>query len=117
MKRDNLSLSGRTAQRIRKRMLKDIFEENLHLNGLSKKKPHARGRRGLFFKALVLFVAFFSFSVYKNSDFGDYHTLPALPLTRYMTDPPARPAASAKRAAERQTAKRQAAITENTSRF
>jgi N-acetylmuramoyl-L-alanine amidase len=88
MKRDNHSLSDRTAQRIRKRMLKDIFEENMHLNGLSKKKPRAGGGRGLVFKALVLFLAFFSFSVYKNSDFGDYHTLPALPLSRYMTDQP-----------------------------
>ena len=88
MKRDGYSLSGRTAQRIRQRMLRDIFEENLYLNGLGEKKPQTKAGRGLFFKAFILFLALFSFSVYKNSDLGDYHTLPALPLARYMTARP-----------------------------
>jgi len=87
MNRENYLLSGRTEQRIKNRMLKDIFEENLFINGLSKKKPQIKSRRGVFFKAIVLFVALFSFSVYKNSDFGDYYTLPALPLASYMTIP------------------------------
>ena len=85
MKRDGYSLSGRTAQRIKNRMLQDIFEENLYLNGLGKKKPQPKAGRGLFFKAFILFLALFSFSVYKNTDLGDYHTLPALPLSRYVT--------------------------------
>lgn len=88
MKNENYSLTGRTARRIKKRMLQDIFEENLHLNGLGKKKPRPRVGRGLILKALVLFFALFSFSVYKNSDFGNYHTLPALPLARYMSAQP-----------------------------
>jgi N-acetylmuramoyl-L-alanine amidase len=88
MNRGNYSLSGWTTQRIKNRMLKDIIEENLYINGLCKKKTRFKRSQGLFFKAVVLFVALFSFSVYKNSDLGDYHTLPALPLTRYMTSPP-----------------------------
>jgi N-acetylmuramoyl-L-alanine amidase len=87
MKREDHSLSSWTTQRIKKRMLKDILEENLFINGLAKKKPQSKGRQALLFKAAVLFMAIFSFSVYKNSDFGDYHTLPALPLARYMTPP------------------------------
>jgi N-acetylmuramoyl-L-alanine amidase len=87
MKRENHLLSGWTTQRIKSRMLKDIFEENLHINGLSKKKPQSKSRQAFFFKVAVLFVALFSFSVYKNSDLGDYHTLPALPLAHYMTIP------------------------------
>jgi N-acetylmuramoyl-L-alanine amidase len=88
MKRENYSLSGWRTQRIKDRMLQDIFEENLLLIGLSKKKNRSKGLRGLFLKAVVLFFALFSFSVYRNSDFGDYHTLPALPLARYMTIQP-----------------------------
>jgi len=90
MNRKNQKLSEWTTQRIRKRMLRDILEENLYLNGLSKKKPRVEDRRGWFFKTIVLFIALFSVSVYKNSDFGDYHTLPALPLARYMTAQPAK---------------------------
>ena len=88
MKRENYFLSGWTTQRIKNRMLKGIFEENLYINDLIKKKSQAKKSRLLLFKAAVLFVAIFSFSVFKNSDFGDYHTLPALPLARYMTIPP-----------------------------
>jgi len=88
MKKEVNLLSSWTTQRIKDRMLQGIFEENLHLIGLSKKKPRSRGRGGLFLKAAVLFLALFSFSVYKNSDLGDYHTLPALPLSRYMTIQP-----------------------------
>jgi N-acetylmuramoyl-L-alanine amidase len=87
MKRENHLLTGWTTQRIKNRMLKDIFEENLYINGLSKKKPRSKRHQTLLFKGIVLFVALFSFSVYKNSDLGDYHTLPALPLARYMTIP------------------------------
>jgi N-acetylmuramoyl-L-alanine amidase len=87
MKRENYLLIGWTTQRIKNRMLKDIFEENLYINGLSKKKPRSKKHQALLFKGIVLFVALFSFSVYKNSDLGDYHTLPALPLARYMTLP------------------------------
>jgi N-acetylmuramoyl-L-alanine amidase len=92
MNRGNHNLSGWTTRRIKNRMLKDIFEENLYINGLAEKKPQSKKYPAVLFKAAVLFVALFSFSVYKNSDFGDYHTLPALPLARYMTLPPgARP--------------------------
>ena len=76
-------------QRIKNRMLKDILEENLYIKGLSEKKPRPQKHQAFFFKGLVLFVALFSFSVYKNSDLGEYHTLPALPLARYMTFPAA----------------------------
>ncbi len=85
MKRENYSLSGRTMRRIKNRMLQDIFEENMFLKDLSKKRPQPGGHRGGFLKAVVLFLALISFSVYKNSDLGDYHTLPALPLSRYVT--------------------------------
>jgi N-acetylmuramoyl-L-alanine amidase len=88
MKREVHLLSGWTTQRIKDRMLHDILEENLHLNGLTKKKPKSKGYGGLLLKAIVLFLALFSFSVYKNSDLGDYYTLPALPLARYMTIQP-----------------------------
>jgi N-acetylmuramoyl-L-alanine amidase len=91
MKMESYSLSDWRTQRIKDRMLLGIFEENLYLNGLGKKKPQSKGLHGLFFKAIVLFLAIFSFSVYKNSDFGDYRTLPALPLARYMTVQPALP--------------------------
>lgn len=91
MNRENHLLSGWTTRRIKNRMLKDIFEENLYINDLTKKKSQPKRLQVLFFKGVVLFVALFSFSVYKNSDLGDYHTLPALPLARYMTIPPANP--------------------------
>ena len=87
MNRENQLVTGWTAQRIRNRMLKDIFLENLYINGLAQKKPQPNRRLALFFKGVVFFVALLSFSVYKNSDLGDYHTLPALPLARYMTIP------------------------------
>ena len=88
MKKEIHLLSDWTTRRIKDRMLQDIFEENLYLIGLSKKKTKSKGRGGMYLKAIVLFLALFSFSVYKNSDFGDYHTLPALPLAHYMTAPP-----------------------------
>jgi N-acetylmuramoyl-L-alanine amidase len=94
MKREIYLFSGWTTQRIKDRMLQDIFEENLCLNGLDKKKSRPRRSRGLILKAMVLFLVFFSFAVYKNSDFGDYHTLPALPLARYMTIQPDSPPAA-----------------------
>jgi|GEM_PF-1417794 len=87
MNRENHLLTGWTTQRIKNRMLKDIFLENLYINGLTPKKPQLNKHRVLFFKGVVLFVALLSFSVYKNSDLGDYHALPALPLSRYMTIP------------------------------
>jgi len=87
MKREDYSLPSWTTQRIKKRMLKDILDENLSINGLVKKQPKGKRRQALLFKAAILFLAIFSFSVYKNSDFGDYHSLPALPLARYMTLP------------------------------
>jgi N-acetylmuramoyl-L-alanine amidase len=87
MKTENYLLSGWTTRRIKNRMLKDIFEENLYINDLAEKKPQFKKRQVLLFKAVVLFVAIFSFSVYKNSDFANYHTLPALPLARYMSIP------------------------------
>jgi N-acetylmuramoyl-L-alanine amidase len=89
MKREPYLSTGWTTRHIKNRMLKDIFEENLYIYGLSKKKPQSQRHQALLFKGIVLFVALFSFSVYKNSDFGDYHTLPALPLTHYMTIQPA----------------------------
>jgi N-acetylmuramoyl-L-alanine amidase len=88
MKRENYLLAGWATQRIKSRMLRDIFEENLYINGLTKKKPQSQKHQALLFKGIVLFVALFSFSVYKNSDLGDYHSLPALPLARYMSIPP-----------------------------
>jgi N-acetylmuramoyl-L-alanine amidase len=91
MNSENQRLSGWTTRRIKNRMLKDIFEENLYINGLAEKKSQFKKRPAALFKAAVLFVAIFSFSVYKNSDLGDYHTLPALPLARYMTFPPDAP--------------------------
>ena len=39
MNRENQLVTGWTAQRIRNRMLKDIFLENLYINGLAQKKP------------------------------------------------------------------------------
>ena len=81
-------LSGWTTQRIKNRMLQDIYEDNMRLIGLGKKKIRPKTRRGFFLKTVVLFLALFSFSVYKNQHLGDYHTLPALPLTRYMTIQP-----------------------------
>ena len=87
MKREDHSLSNWTTQRIKKRMLKGILDENLFINGLAEKKQRSNGRQALWFKAAVLFLAIFSFSVIKNSDFGDYHSLPALPLARTMTLP------------------------------
>jgi N-acetylmuramoyl-L-alanine amidase len=66
-------------------MLKDIFEENLYINGLSEKKLRPQKHQALLLKGFVLFVALFGFSVYKNSDLGEYHVLPALPLASYMT--------------------------------
>jgi N-acetylmuramoyl-L-alanine amidase len=89
MKRENYSLPAWGTQRIKNRMLKDIFEQNLYIKGLAEKKPQAKKSRTALFRAVVLFVAIFSFSVFKNSDLGDYHTLPALPLARYMTLQPA----------------------------
>jgi N-acetylmuramoyl-L-alanine amidase len=92
MKRENYLLAGWTTQRIKKRMLKDIFEENLYINGLTEKKPQATRLQTLFFKGVVLFMALIMFSVYKNSNLGDYRTLPALPLSQYMTAcPPVNP--------------------------
>jgi N-acetylmuramoyl-L-alanine amidase len=85
MKRENHFLSGWATQRVKDRMLHDIFEENLRLNGLGKKKNRPKVRRGIFLKTILLFFAFFSFSLYKNQDLGDYRTLPALPLSSYMT--------------------------------
>jgi N-acetylmuramoyl-L-alanine amidase len=87
MKREDHSLSNWTIQRIKKRMLKDILDENLLINGLAEEKPRRKGGQALLFKAVVLILAIFSFSVIKNSDFGNYHSLPALPLARYMTLP------------------------------
>jgi N-acetylmuramoyl-L-alanine amidase len=87
MKREDYSPSNWTTQRIKRRMLKGILEENLFIHGLAERKPQGNGRQALLFKAVVLFLAIFSFSVIKNSDFGDYHSLPALPLGRYMTLP------------------------------
>ena len=89
MKKENHSFAGRTTRRIKNRMLKDIFEENLYINGLSKKKPQPQQHQALLLKSFILFAALFSFSVYKNSDLGEYHTLPALPLARYMSSPAA----------------------------
>jgi N-acetylmuramoyl-L-alanine amidase len=95
MKRGNYPSAQRTTRRMKKRMLKDILEENLFIHGLSQRKTRFSKGRALFFKSAVLFVALFSFTIYKNSDPGDYHTLPALPLSRYMTifpdSPPGRP--------------------------
>jgi N-acetylmuramoyl-L-alanine amidase len=89
MKRDNYLLPAWGTQRIKNRMLKDIFEENLYIKGLVEKKPQVKKSRTVLFKTVVLFLSIFSFSVFKNSDLGDYHTLPALPLARYMTPQPA----------------------------
>ncbi len=71
----------------------------MHLIGLGRRKTPSKTRPGLFLKAVILFLAFFSFSIYKNQDPGDFHALPALPalpLARYMTihpqgDQPAAP--------------------------
>jgi N-acetylmuramoyl-L-alanine amidase len=88
MKTENRLLSGWTKKRIKTRMLQDIFEDNMHLIGLGKKKKRARTRPGIFLKAFILFLALFSFSIYKNQDPGDYHTLPALPLASYLSIQP-----------------------------
>jgi len=85
MKTENHLLSGWTTQRIKNRMLHDIFQDNLHLIGLGKKRTRTLTRPGFFLKALILFLALFSFSLYKNQDLGNTQTLPALPLARYMT--------------------------------
>ncbi|MCX6557346.1 MAG: N-acetylmuramoyl-L-alanine amidase, partial [Candidatus Aminicenantes bacterium] len=61
--------------------------ENLLIKGLLEKKRQHKGHQAWLFKATVLFLAIFSFSIYKNSDFGDYHSLPALPLASTMTLP------------------------------
>jgi len=88
MKTENHLLSGWTTQRIKNRMLQDIYKDNMHLIGLGKKKTRTRTRPGFVLKTFILFLALFSFSLYKNQDLGDYHSLPALPLARYMTIQP-----------------------------
>jgi N-acetylmuramoyl-L-alanine amidase len=88
MKTENRLLSGWTTKRIKNRMLQEVFEDNMHLIGLGKKKARAGSRSNIFFKAIILFLALFSFSIYKNQDPGEYHTLPALPLAQYLTIQP-----------------------------
>lgn len=85
MIRENDHLTRWSARRIKSRMLKDLYEDNLFINGLSEGKARGRRRPGTFFKGLALFIALFSFSVYKNYLSDEYHSLPALPLARYMT--------------------------------
>lgn len=87
MKREDCSPPNWTTQRIKKRMLRGILEENLQIVGLVKSKPRRPGHQAFLFKGAVLFLAIFSFAVIRNSDFGDYHSLPALPLSRTMALP------------------------------
>jgi N-acetylmuramoyl-L-alanine amidase len=75
---------------MKSRMLKDVFEENLFINGLGGRKSRRPKSNALFFKGAVLFMALIGFSVYRSSDGGEYHALPALPLASYMTIAPDR---------------------------
>jgi hypothetical protein len=45
MKRENYLLPAWGTQRIKNRMLKDIFEENLYIKGLAEKKPQVKKSR------------------------------------------------------------------------
>ncbi len=85
MKSENAPLAQRSTRRMKKRMLKEILEENLFINDLSEKKTRMKNRQSLLLKGVALFVALFSFTVYRNPKLDEYHTLPALPLARYMT--------------------------------
>jgi N-acetylmuramoyl-L-alanine amidase len=85
MKKENHSLPRWTKRRMKSRMLRGVYEENLSINGRGTPWRRPPRRPTMLLKGAALFALLISFTVYRNSDLGDYHTLPALPLARYTT--------------------------------